>query len=154
MAPNKASVPSRFRHHSGALARFGVVGVGNTITEFAVFGVLVHFGVAPLVANVAGFACANIQSYVVNAHVTFRKDGAAAPLSWTSYRRFLLAHCLSLAISTGFIIVLGGRIGPYLAKAAAVVFGFAANYAMSALFVFKRQPPEKAAGDKSIESPH
>ena len=152
MALTHISIPSRFRRHSGALARFGAVGVGNTITEFAVFGLLVHFGVAPLAANAAGFVCANIQSYIVNAHVTFRKDGAAAPLSWRSYRRFFLAHCLSLTISTAFIIVLGGRIGPYLAKAAAVVFGFAANYAMSAIFVFRRQTPENAARDKSIES--
>lgn len=139
---------SRLRRHTGAMARFGAVGVGNLFTEFLVFGVLMHIGLAPVAANALGFLCANIQSYIVNAHVTFRKDGAAAPLAWRGYRRFFLAHCLSLAISTAFIIALGDHIGPYLAKAAAVGFGFLANYTMSALFVF----PEGGRRKESSES--
>ncbi len=139
------AVASRFRRHTPALARFGMVGVGNTVTEFGVFAALIHFGLAPVAANAIGFLCANIQSYIVNAHVTFRKDGAAAPLAWRFYCRFFLAHCLSLAISTAFIIAFGDHIGPYLAKAAAVGFGFLANYTMSALFVFP-------AGDRRKDS--
>lgn len=123
------------------MARFGAVGVGNVVTEFAVFGALLHFGVGPLAANLLGFLCANIQSYVVNAHVTFRKDGAAAPLTIFAYRRFFLAHCLSLAISSGFIIFFAEQFGPLLAKAAAVGFGFIANYSISARFVFRDRAP-------------
>lgn len=137
----------RLRSHSGAMARFGVVGVGNIITEFAVFGALLHFGLSPVAANAFGFLCANAQSYVVNAHVTFRKDGAAAPLAWSGYRRFLFAHCLSLAISTAFIIAFADRIGPFLAKAAAVGFGFLANYTMSALFVFRAPASDKPGSE-------
>ena len=130
---------ARVRRHSGAMMRFGAVGVGNLITEFTVFGLLMHFfGLTPVMANALGFLCANIQSYIVNAHVTFRKDGAPAQLTLKGYRRFFLAHCLSLGISTGFIIAFAGHIGPFLAKAAAVGFGFLANYTMSALFVFRR----------------
>ncbi len=140
---------TRVRRHSRAMARFGAVGVGNLITEFAVFGLLMHVGFAPVAANAFGFLCANIQSYVVNAHVTFRKDGARAPLHWAGYRRFFLAHCLSLAISTAFIIWLGPRIGPFPAKAAAVGFGFLANYTMSALFVFRDQ----GSRDSGSEAP-
>lgn len=132
-----SSAVSRVRRHSGAMARFGAVGVGNVITEFAVFGLLMHFGLSPVAANAVGFLCANIQSYIVNAHVTFRRNGAPAQLSWPGYRRFFLAHCLSLAISTSFIIAFGRYIGPYFAKAAAVGFGFLANYSMSALFVYR-----------------
>lgn len=133
---------SSLRRHSGAMAKFGVVGVGNTLTEFAVFALLIHFGLIAVAANAIGFLCANIQSYIVNAHVTFRRNGVAAPLRWKSYRRFFLAHCLSLAISTAFILAFADEIGPYLAKASAVVFGFLANYTLSALFVFRGQKPE------------
>lgn len=129
----------RLRRHSGALARFGAVGVGNLITEFAVFGALIHAGTEPLAANAAGFLCANAQSYVVNAHVTFRTNGAPAKLTPAGYGRFFLAHCLSLAISTSFIIAFADTVGPFIAKAAAVGFGFIANYSMSALFVFKER---------------
>lgn len=127
----------RVRRHSGAMARFGAVGVGNVTTEFLVFGALLHFGLTPVVANFFSFLCANVQSYVVNAHVTFRKDGVRGPISLPGYGRFFLAHCLSLAISTSFIIFLGPHIGPFIAKAAAIGFGFVANYTMSALFVFR-----------------
>lgn len=119
------------------MARFGLVGVGNLITEFAVFNLLMHAGLAILAANAVGFLCANIQSYFVNAHVTFRENGAAAALSLRNYARFFLAHVLSLAISTGFIAAFADDIGPNLAKLAAVGFGFIANYSMSALFVFR-----------------
>lgn len=143
-----SSAAARVRRHSGAMARFGAVGVGNTLTEFVVFGVLLHFGVAPLAANTASFFCSNLQSYVVNAHVTFRQDGAAAAKTFAGYRRFFFAHCLSLAISTAFIIAFADTIGPFLAKVAAAGFGFIANYAMSALFVFR-----KAAGDSPEPKP-
>ncbi|NWG92853.1 MAG: GtrA family protein [Parvularculaceae bacterium] len=139
------AVSARLRRHSGAMARFGAVGVGNVVTEFAVFAALLHAGLPVLAANTCGFLSANAQSYVVNAHVTFRKDGAAATLSWPGYRRFFLAHCLSLAMSTAFILAFAGAIGPFAAKAAAALFGFIANYAMSALFVFRERGPRDAA---------
>ncbi len=143
-----AAIRSKVKRHSGAIARFGAVGVANTITEFAVFGALLHLGAAALVANAAGFLCANIQSYIVNAHVTFREDGAPAKLSLPRYGRFFMAHCLSLAISTAFIILFAGHIGPFLAKLAAVGFGFFANYTMSALFVFRKPgAPRQEADD-------
>ncbi|OFX05517.1 MAG: hypothetical protein A3E78_12325 [Alphaproteobacteria bacterium RIFCSPHIGHO2_12_FULL_63_12] len=139
----------RLRRHSGAMMRFGLVGIGNLITEFAVFNLLMSAGLAILAANAAGFLCANLQSYFINAQVTFRENGAAAPRSVGNYSRFFLAHCLSLAISTIFIAAFADRIGPNLAKLAAVGFGFIANYSMSALFVFRG-----GRGDKSgSESP-
>lgn len=145
-----SAATSRVRRHSGAMARFGLVGVGNLITEFAVFNILMHAGLAILLANAVGFLCANIQSYFVNAHVTFRENGAAAALSGRSYFRFFLAHCLSLAISTAFIAAFGDAIGPNLAKLAAVGFGFVANYSMSALFVFRGGRQDNSGS----ESPH
>ncbi|MEZ5915487.1 MAG: GtrA family protein [Parvularculaceae bacterium] len=137
----------RLRRHYGAIMRFGVVGVGNVLTEFLVFNILMKAGFTLLAANAAGFLCANIQSYLVNAHVTFREDGAPAALSCKRYLRFFLAHSLSLAISTAFIAAFADAIGPNPAKLAAVGFGFIANYSMSALFVFRggRAPLRKKA---------
>ena len=140
----------RFRRHSGALARFGLVGVGNLITEFAVFNLLMHSGLAMLAANAMGFLCANIQSYIVNAHVTFRENGASAPRTMRGYTRFFFAHCLSLAISTAFIAAFADGIGPNLAKLAAVGFGFIANYSMSALFVFKKREGDKSGSESAL----
>lgn len=139
----------RMRRHSGAMMRFGLVGIANLVTEFAVFNFLMQAGLPILAANAAGFLCANIQSYFVNAQVTFRENGAPARRSMRNYGRFFLAHCLSLAISTAFIAAFADNIGPNPAKLAAVGFGFVANYTMSALFVFRG-----GRGDKSgSESP-
>ncbi|MEZ5894660.1 MAG: GtrA family protein [Parvularculaceae bacterium] len=139
----------RVRRHSGAIMRFGLVGVGNIITEFAVFNALLHSGLQIFAANGLGFLAANIQSYVVNAHVTFRADGAPARLSLPNYGRFLAAHLLSLAISTVFIAAFAHRIGPNMAKLAAVGFGFVANYAMSALFVFRRAQKDDSGSESA-----
>ncbi|MEK7266484.1 MAG: GtrA family protein [Pseudomonadota bacterium] len=132
-----SAATSRMRRHSGAMLRFGLVGIGNLVTEFAVFNILMQAGIAILAANAAGFLCANIQSYFINAQVTFRENGAPARRSIRNYGRFFLAHCLSLAISTAFIAAFADNIGPNLAKLSAVGFGFVANYSMSALFVFR-----------------
>lgn len=139
----------RFRRHSGAMARFGLVGVGNLVTEFAVFNLLMHSGLAMLAANALGFLCANMQSYIVNAHVTFRENGESAPRTMRGYTRFFFAHCLSLAISTGFIAAFADEIGPNLAKLAAVGFGFIANYSMSALFVFGTRASDKSGSESA-----
>lgn len=149
MMPASAFSLARMRRHSGAMMRFGFVGIGNVFTEFAVFNILLQSGVALLAANAAGFLCANLQSYVVNAQITFRENGAAAPLSVRSYARFFAAHCLSLAISTAFIVLFADRIGPNPAKLAAVGFGFIANYTMSAVFVFRGGREARDSGSES-----
>lgn len=147
MASKFVASIDRMRRHSDRMARFGAVGVGNVTTEFLVFGALLHAGIVPVAANALSFLCANVQSYVVNAHVTFRKDGARGPMSFTSYGRFFLAHCLSLAISTSFIVFLGPHIGLFVAKAAAIGIGFAANYTMSSLFVFQHTTKKDVAAE-------
>lgn len=126
------------RRHGGQAARFGFVGVFNTGVDFAVYAACVAAGFAPLLANALAFACANIFSYAANAHVTFRRNGAAAPMSWRGYGVFFAAHLASLAISTIFILLTVDHIGPYLAKGAATVATLAINYAASAFLVFTR----------------
>ena len=119
------------------MARFGGVGVVNTIVDFAVFVGLVTAGAAPIVANGAGFLVANAQSYLLNSKVTFRQQGRAARVSLGGYLRFVAAHALSLAISTAMIALLADRIGVLQTKVLATVVTFLWNYTISVLFVFK-----------------
>jgi len=136
----------RLKRHTNGLARFGAIGVFNVLTEFTVFTILLKLDVIPLAANALGFLAANIQSYLANANLTFRENGRAAKLSLPGYGRFFAAHSLTLVISTGFIAFLGPALGRHFghdlgmiaAKAPAVAFGFIANYAMSSLFVFRK----------------
>lgn len=118
------------------MARFGGVGVANSITDFSTYWVFVAFGAAPALANVAGFIIANLQSYLLNSRFTFSAHGRIAARSLSGYGKFLIAHLMSLAVSTVMILALAGNIGPLPAKAAAMGFTFLWNYTMSALFVF------------------
>ncbi|MEQ8936266.1 MAG: GtrA family protein [Amphiplicatus sp.] len=135
-----------FRRHGGRMALFGGVGLFNTLTDFLVFAALVAGGFAPALANVAAFFVANAQSYAVNARVTFREQGAPAPLSFGGYARFAAAHLISLAVSTAIVLVLAEKLGPYAAKGVALIVTFAWNYAMTALFVFRPGPPSPGPG--------
>ena len=119
------------------MARFGVVGVANSVLDFAVYSALLAISFTPIAANAIGFFCANLQSYLLNSRFTFRSEGAAAPVSLAGYGRFLVAHLMSLAISTLIVILAAPHIGPHFAKIGAMGFTFVWNYAASAIFVFR-----------------
>lgn len=135
--PQEASIKARARREGARMARFGAVGLANTATDFALFSALILAGVAPTLANGAGFLAANLQSYLVNARVTFGEKGAPAPVSFSGYGKFAGAHILSLVFSTAMILVLSDRIGPFAAKAAGALFTFLWNYWSSAFFIFR-----------------
>lgn len=125
------------RRHSGQVFRFSLIGVVNTAVDFAVFATGVMLGFAPLAANVVAFAVANAGSYVMNARLTFRRDGEPSPFLWRGYALFAAAHLMSLAISTAALMLFADMIGPLLAKASSMVLTFAINYASSAFVVFR-----------------
>lgn len=133
--------------HARRMARFGAVGVFNTITDAGVYAGLVTLGVSPLFANAVGFLCANIQSYIVNAHVTFRSADGRARLSPAGYAKFAFGHSLSLVLSSIVIFLAAGSLGPYLAKGLAIVCNFLVNYWVSVRFVFAE------TAERSRESP-
>lgn len=138
---------SMAKEHGRGAFLFSLVGVLNTATDFAVYAAGVYLGVFPLLANVIAFIAANIQSYWVNAVVTFRRDGRAAKMSVRGYFRFAAAHLFGLAISTGFILAFSSAVGPLPAKLGAVAFSVASNYVLSALFVFRRhERPDAGPG--------
>lgn len=121
------------------MLRFGGVGLVNTVADFAVFWALTALGAAPVAANGAGFVASNLQSYLLNSRITFRVDGRAAAISLIGYGKFLLAHTMSLVVSTLLIVALAERIGALPAKGAAIGVAFLWNYATSAAIVFARR---------------
>ena len=127
------------KHRGGQFFRFGLVGVANTVVDFMLYAVGLAAGLAPALANVAAFSVANLFSYFVNARVTFRRNGAAAPVSLKGYGAFWAAHLVSAAISTAIVFFFADRIGPFAAKGAAVVVTVFINYGASAFVVFKSE---------------
>lgn len=129
------------RYRGGQFFRFGLVGVMNVIVDFAVYAVGLAAGLTPALANIAAFTVTNVFSYLVNARVTFRENGAPAPVSLKGYGAFWAAHLVSAAISTAIVFFFADRLGPFTAKAIAIAVTVFINYGASALFVFKT--PEK-----------
>ncbi|HPE32057.1 MAG TPA: GtrA family protein [Parvularculaceae bacterium] len=136
MTEEKRDLRNVARREGGRMARFGGVGVANTIVDLIVFSALVAAQVPPVAANIASFLAGNLQSYLLNSRITFRVEGAPAPLSLRGYSKFLAAHLFSLALSTAVLLLLAHRIGPMPAKGVAILLGFVCNYAASAFFVF------------------
>jgi len=129
---------------------FSLVGVVNTLVDFAAYGAALFLGVTPALANLLAFATANPLSYMMNGRVTFRAAAGPAALSLGGYAKFCTAHLLSLAISTAMVFWLSPLIGPLLAKLMAVAVALVINFSASAVFVFgagEKRPAEK------VESP-
>ena len=124
------------KRHGGQLAMFSLVGVFNTAVDFVVFAAGVFFGIAPIFANLLAFCVANPNSYFVNSRVTFRQGTRPAPMSLSSYGKFLVAHLLSLVISTSMVAIFSAQIGPLLAKSSAIILTLFVNYTASAFLVY------------------
>ena len=127
-----------------------MVGVVNTLVDFAAFGAALALGVAPAIANVLAFATANPLSYIVNGRVTFRSASGPASLSFGGYAKFCTAHLLSLAIATALVLWLSPGWGPIWAKLLAVAATLLINFGASAKFVFGAGEKRPAEGAESL----
>jgi putative flippase GtrA len=89
-------------------AKFGVVGLSNTIIAYAVFTLLEGvFGVWYVAASGIGFAIGAINGFLLNRNWTFRGhgEGSSAALRW-----FVVQGCgllLDLVLIAGFVESVG-----------------------------------------------
>jgi putative flippase GtrA len=63
----------------GQMLRFGIVGVGNTALSWCAYALMVHFGIAILLASGIAWTSGALNSYVLNRRWTFRSRGRRAP---------------------------------------------------------------------------
>ena len=119
-----------------SMFRYGVVGVGNTLTDFLVFSLLVfRFEIDSLIANGIAFAVAVTQGYWLNAHWTFR-DTAKGKF-WSKYLSFVAVNLGGLVVSMVMLLLLRQVIGPLAGKLSSVLFVFAWGYGMSRRLIFR-----------------
>ncbi len=132
------------------LFRFGLVGVLNTLIDFAVFTLLivlsVHYVVAQPVAYLAGMA----NSYYMNRAFTFsaRSRGEAAPEptaprgDWARKLRFLLWNLVMLGASIGLMALATEAAGFHEMVSKVLVTGVIVvlNFVGSKLWVFAEAP--------------
>lgn len=108
-----------------ALVRYALVGVGNAVTYYAVY-LLVLGEVGYLIAHVVGLGAAMVVSFFLNCRFTFRVR--------PSWRRLLLypaSQAVNVAATTAGVVVLVGvgvdeRVAPIAAAVLAVPVSFLA----------------------------
>lgn len=95
----------------GQLVRFGLVGAFVTALGVAAYWVPATFlGVAPLLANLLGYAVAVLFGYVLHSRVSFRGHGRRDRQSVRTVR-FFIVSLVSLALNSLFVWVLTGPLG-------------------------------------------
>lgn len=146
------------------VAKFAVVGVLNTLVDFAVFQTLnLTLGWVYL-AQVAGYTFGVINSYLWNSNWTFREQRTR---SLREMALFLLVNLASLGVSLGMIWLLrdvagitndwvatwmpkalaGFIKGDTVCKLIATVFAISVNYLGNRLFVFRNKPETAAQAE-------
>ena len=151
---------------AGQFLKFAVVGVINTLVDFAVFQTLNLLLGWVYAAQVAGFTCGVVNSYLWNSNWTFRKERTK---SLREMALFLLVNLLSLGVSLGVIWLcrevfgvtnawaaewmpkaLAGFVkGDTIAKLIATCFSIVVNYVGNKLLVFngKGKQTEQKTGE-------
>ena len=124
----------------GEALRFIIVGVMNTLIDFAIFFALVlGFDLHVALANVIAFSVAVINSFFMNKYWSFRnrnstlRSGQQLPL-------FVAVNLGGMALSTATVWSLAGVIPLVLAKVLATVVSFAWNFVGSRQLVYRRAP--------------
>jgi len=134
------------------MAKFAIVGVLNTLVDFAVFQALnLTFGWV-YAAQVAGYTVGVINSYLWNSNWTFREQRTR---SLKEIVLFLLVNVASLGVSLGMIWLLRDVVGitnawmtqmfagfvkgDTVCKLIATVFAIVVNYLGNRLFVFRKK---------------
>ncbi len=139
------------------IAKFAIVGVLNTVVDFAVFQTLNLTLGWVYAAQILGYTAGVINSYLWNSNWTFREQRTR---SFREIALFLLVNLASLGVSLGMIWLcrevfgvtnewvagwmphaLAGFIkGDTVSKLIATVVAIAVNYVGNRLFVFKSKP--------------
>lgn len=122
------------------IAKFGLVGVLNTLIDIGLFWLLFSvFGVPYLMANVLSYGAGMLNSFVMNKLWTFserRKHG----LIRRQLPIFVAVNLVSLALSSLILWALAPSIGVMPAKLAGTLASFVTNFWASQRFVYRAAP--------------
>ena len=130
---------------------FALIGVVNSLVDFAVFLFALKYVTAPLpgerldliAANVLAWMVAVSGSYVMNSYVTFAAE-SGRKLRWKSFLAFAGAGILGVIANTVVLVVAAEFLPVVAAKLLAIGVAFLVNFSMSHFVVFlpRKAKPE------------
>lgn len=110
-----------------SMARFGVVGAANSLIDLSIFSLAIWSGGAPLFANFLGWLTAAAFSYALNSRWSFDRDRNMNEA--VSVLRFMVSGAVvTLGVTSGVLLALGGVIGVLPAKLAGLALAAAINF--------------------------
>lgn len=124
------------------ILRFALIGVGNTLVDFSVFTIAYKVVGLPIVAsNVVAWLVAVTGSYILNTYITFHVESGRL-LRYRDYLTFAASGVLGMVMTTAVLLLLSLYVHVMVAKAISILVGFAVNFTMSNLVVFRARPPK------------
>jgi putative flippase GtrA len=122
---------------------FGVIGLGNTVIDLAIFTLAYKVLGLPLVpANVMAWLVAVSCSYVMNTMITFRAESGRV-LRRKDYLSFIASGVLGVIATTTTLVVLSHFMPVYAAKLLSILVSFVVNFTMSHFVVFRTKPTDR-----------
>ena len=119
---------------------FGVIGLGNTVVDLAVFSLAYSVFNLPLVpSNVLAWLVAVSGSYVMNSKITFRAESGRV-LRRKDYFSFVASGILGVVCTTTTLVVLSNFMPVLYAKLLSILVSFVVNFTMSHFVVFRQKP--------------
>ncbi len=137
------------KKEAGRIICFGLVGVANTVVDYAVFWLLgTLLGIPETVAQIFSYSAGTANSFLCNRFFTFRDHTTQKPAR--ELARFIVVNLASLAVSTLLVFCLIDRLPLVWAPARAGYWWILAklfitgvtlviNYLGSRLFVWKEK---------------
>ena len=101
---------SRLFEETKRFARFGTVGIGNTIIDYGLYILLTRvFDVYYLIATVLSWLVAVMFSFIMNKYWTFRANNHRDATKQSA--RFLAVNIVGLLFSTALLFIFVSRLG-------------------------------------------
>jgi putative flippase GtrA len=118
------------------IVRFGLVGLINSGVDAGVFFLALATVTNSLVtANVIAWIVAVSSSYVMNSRFTFAEH--AKELTFGAYLVFALSQVGGLVANTAVVVAAAPHIPLLAAKVLAIIAGFAVNFTLARVVVFR-----------------
>jgi putative flippase GtrA len=126
------------------LARFGTVGLGNTLLTLAVFTVVRRAGGPIPAASGLGFAAGALNGYTLNRTWTF----AAGPPTGAGLARYAAAQGVALLADIVLVTLLhrGAGAAPLAAQALSLLPISLGAFTLNRWWTFRSAPPRAGAG--------
>jgi putative flippase GtrA len=137
------------RESASQITKVAIIGIVNTVVDFAVFNILREVGIGVYAAVTAALLIATGVSYLLNRHYTFQlKDGK---VSLREAAQFLVVNLIALAVTLGIVRIAEelfdplSRVGENIAKVAAILVILLPKFAAYRDVVFGKALAAKAA---------